>query len=219
MGDFFADVPHLLELFEADNNLVKYKKSQTFVRPEDANDWVYLLKSGLVEISCGFSDGSNRLLGYFFPGAVFAQNGSFFSSEGSGLEYTTVIDTELYRIPRQRFFEVLSRDIACSQEYVGILLRNQLLLIERVALMGEKNIDRTVMRLIIGLGTYYGHQDQSKFVVDAPMTQEVIARFVHATRESVSKTLRQLLRQGVITLNKKQLVIHDMAKLESLLNG
>lgn len=210
-------MPNIRAHFERADHRVIYKKGQTFVRPEDENNWVYFLESGLVEISYGFKDGNNRLLGYFFPGVVFAQNGSFFANNGSGLEYTTAKDCVLYRVQKEQFFAILAEDIACNKEYVDLLLRNQLLLIERVAFMGEKNIERMVIRLLVGLGKYYGHNTGKEYVVDIPITQEIIARFTHATRESVSKTLRKLLREQLIVLEKKQLTITQMTALESLL--
>lgn len=217
-SQFFSYPAALGARFKTEGNTIRYAKAQTFVRPEDESPWVYLLEDGLCEISCGFSDGSNRLLGYFFPGAVFAQNGSFFDNGGSGLEYTTAQDSTVLRLPKQRFFQLLSEDAACSKEYIEVLLRNQFLLIERIALMGEHGIERMVIRLLIGLCRYYGRQDKTRYRIDIPITQETIARFTHATRESVSKTLRQLMRQNIISLENKQLSIIDMPALEALLH-
>jgi CRP-like cAMP-binding protein len=219
MADFFARMKNFERYFIDEGSKVTYKKGQIFVRPEDENSWVYFLDTGLVEISYGFSDGSNRLLGYFFPGVAFAQNGSFFQNNGSGLEYAAVQETHVLRLPQKRFFEIMANDQLCSQEYVGVLLRNQFLLIERVAYMGEKTIERMVVRLISGLGKYYGHMDGQNYIVDIPITQEVIARFTHATRESVSKTMRSLTRSRIISLQKRQLTIHDMAALEKQLES
>lgn len=219
MAHFFQRMRAFEIYFKSEGSTVQYQKGQIFVRPEDENTWVYFLDSGLIEISYGFSDGSNRLLGYFFPGVTFAQNGSFFDGTGSGLEYGATMSCRLYRLPKKRFFEIIEADLECSREYVDVLLRNQFLLIERVAFMGERSIERMVVRLLVGLGRYYGHEEDETYYVDIPVTQEIIARFTHATRESVSKTLRKLLREDIITLKKRQLVIHNMSALVSLLDA
>lgn len=217
MAVFFKRLTHQEAYFKDKGQRVTYQKGQTFVRPEDENPWVYFLDSGLIEIAYGFSNGNNRLLGYFFPGVVFAQNGSFFTNNGSGLEYTAADKSMLYRLPREQFFQMLRDDPKCNQEYVDLLLRNQFVLIERVAYMGERNIERMVIRLLIGLGRYYGHEVDGSYVVDIPITQETVARFTHSTRESVSKTLRPLIRNKTISLEKKRLTIKDISALELLL--
>lgn len=219
MNKFFKPVPIQKKYFESEGQAVHYQKGQMFVRPEDENPWVYYLADGLVEIAQAIDDGNNRLIGYFFPGAVFAQSGSFLDINGSGLEYIAVKNSSLLRIKRERFFRIISEDIDFSNEYIEILLRNQFLLMERIAFMGESNIDRKVIKLIIGLANYYGHQNGELYQVDIPVTQEVIARFTHSTRESASKTIRRLTRSKIISINNKVLTVLNMVNLYSELDN
>lgn len=211
-------MPTHRKYFETEGKPVSYNKDQIFVRPEDENPWVYHLAEGLVEISQSLSDGSNRLIGYFFPGATFAQSGSFFQTTGSGLEYMAVVDSRLFRMSRERFFELLSSDGDFNREYIDLILRNQFLLMERIAFMGETNIDRKITKLLIGLASYYGHKEDDVYKVDIPITQETLARFTHSTRESASKTVRRLTRDKVISVDKKVLTILDIDKLRDLLS-
>lgn len=213
MTNFFKPMPTHLEYFEQEGVLVQYGKNQVFVRPEDDNPWVHYLVDGLVEITQATNDGNSRLMGYFFPGVVFAQSGSFLTSHSTELEYVTVHPSSMLRIHRQRFIELLSQDIRFANEYTDLLLRNQFLLMERIAIIGEYNIDRRVARLLVSLARYYGHQEDQVYLADIPVTQETIARFTHSTRESASKTIRKLTRDKIISINNKVLTIIDMDRL------
>lgn len=217
MTHFFNRMTAHETYFKQHGQKVTYDKAQIFVRPEDENPWVYFLDNGLVEIAYGFNDGSNRLMGYFFPGVVFAQNGSFFTNDGSGLEYIATKDLVLYRISKVKFFELITNNPECNKEYMDLLIRNQFLLIERVAYMGERGVGKVVMRLILSLSKYYGHEENGAYHIDAPITQETIARLSHATRESVSKTLRKLIGDNIISIKNKQLIITNPDKLRNLL--
>lgn len=218
MAVFLKRMPALAKYFKSEGHKVLLSKKHTFIRPDDTSPWVYYLDNGLVEISYEFSDDTTRLLGYFFPGVVFAQVGTFFDKSGIGAEYATAKESVVYRLPRARFFQLITDDSACNKEYMDFLLRNQFLLIERVAYMGERNIERITTRLIISLAKYYGHQiDGDVYQVDIPITQEVIARFAHSTRESVSKTMRKLQREKIITLKNKTLTVNNMSQLQAKL--
>lgn len=219
MTAFFRRMAAHEAYFKQHGQRVTYEKGQTFVRPEDENPWVYFLDSGLVEIGYGFNDGTHRLMGYFFPGIVFAQNGLFFTSDGSGLEYTAIKHCVLYRLVKTEFFDLITNNPACNQEYMDLLMRNQFLLIERVAYMGERSIEKVVIRLLLSLSKYYGRQDGNSYYIDVPITQEAVARFAHATRESVSKTLRLLVNEKIISIKAKRLVILDAKKLQQLLEA
>lgn len=197
---------------------VGYRKNQLMVWPADDNPWVYFLDTGLVKVSCFYDDGSESILGYFDSGLTFAQSGAYFQHNGgAALEYTAVESSTVCRVPRDKFFGQLTRDHDFNQDYLTMILRNQLLLIDRVIYLGETALSKRCIRWLLFMAKYFGTRDGKTCFITIPLTQETAASLLNVTRESAGKCLRQLIKDGYIRMEKKRITITDIHKLQGLL--
>ncbi len=216
MQSFLHDAKHLGSYFASHGQKITYKKHQCLIRPEDDNPWVYYLASGFVDVAFSFNTGERRLIGFFIPGSTFAQSGSFFKDEGGGLEYTAITDTIVYRLARTDFFELMRKETNLNEDYLMTLLKNQLFLIDRVVYQGESGIRRKVLRWLLFMSKYYCEKsDKYDCKIAVPLTQEMIADFMHTSRESVSKTIHALTVKDFIHVEKKHIIIHSIDALRS----
>lgn len=206
------------DFFAQHGQKVDYRKKQLMVWPADTTSWVYFLNTGLVKVSCFYDDGSESILGYFDPGLTFAQSGAYFHHNGGAdLEYTAIDPCTVYRVPRDQFFAQLSRDKDFNQDYMTMLLRNQLLLIDRVIYLGEDALPKRCVRWLLFMAKYFGQRDGKTCFIAAPLTQDTVAALLNITRESAGKCLRQLIKDGYIRMEKKRITIMDIHKLQGLL--
>lgn len=218
MSATFYPSPAHEQFFTTYGQSISYKKNNYLVRPEDESPWVFYLKSGLVSVSFSFTDGSERLIGFFTPGMVFAQSGSFFQDAGGGLEYIATTNSDTYRLRRADFLAQLDHDQAFSADYMQLLLRNQIYLIERIVYQGESGMRNKCLRWLLFMVKYYGEPaERGGIVLGVPLTQEIIANFLHATRESVSKVLKELVAKDWIVIENKCITIKDITALEKAL--
>lgn len=193
----------------------QFKKGHQIARPGDKNPWVYFLTEGLVKISFSLDDGSERILGYFTPGTVFAQSGSFYDKPDGGLEYTATTNLMTYRIANKDFKKQIAHDPQFALDYINRLSLNQMYMIDRIVYQGEKGIRTKCIKWLLFMVKYYGEpvsKNQCKIYV--PLTQDIAANFLHATRESVSAVMRELSQKGYITSKNKYLTITDLPALE-----
>lgn len=220
---FFESMENHRAFFTKYGQKVTYKKGQYYVMPSDDSPWVFFLINGLVKISFTFSDGNDRLIGFFLPGMTFAQSGSFFQDEGGGgLEYCSVGTSTAYRISRQVFLDQLKKDPAFSQDYVQALLRNQIYLVDRIVYQGEKGIYPRTLRWLLFMAKFYGHTTDPKkdtCTIAVPLTQETAANFMHVTRESASFAFRKLTAKKLISVKKKLITIHSISALKGELEA
>lgn len=218
MAGFFHFAKSHEQFFTDHGQRLVYKKQQCLVRPEDADPWVYYLDEGLVKASFSFVSGDERLIGFFVPGSTFAQSGSFYQDEGGGLEYLSVTPVVAYRVARQVFLDRLQSDVSFSADYTQMLLKNQLFLIDRLTYQGEGSLQRKMMRWLLMMAKYYGHTDEDGgCFIDLPLTQEVIAAFLHVTRESISKAMAPFVRHKIIQIERKRIRILNVDILKELL--
>lgn len=213
MARFFQYLSRHEKLFSAHGEKLLYKKGQMLVWRKEESEWVYFLISGTIKVAFTLQDGTERLLGYFQPGMTFAQMGSFFSDPHASLEYEALENSYVYRIPRSLFLKSVALDPDINKEYIDQILRNQIYLIERIEYQGEKGIKAKMVKWLLFMHKYYCDSESTACTINVPLTHEVVANFLHATRESVSKNINQLRRDGHITIKSKHITITDIDAL------
>ncbi|MCA9330805.1 Crp/Fnr family transcriptional regulator, partial [Candidatus Saccharibacteria bacterium] len=148
-GSFFPYLSLAEEYFKAHGQRATYKKRQLLVRHDEPSQWIFFLRSGLIKVAYTLDDGTERLMGYFIPGMVFAQLGAFFPDSLNGMEYEAALNTNVYRLPRQQFLDALSSSVEMSQEYLDAMIRNQIFMIERLEYQGEKGMRQKYLKWLL----------------------------------------------------------------------
>lgn len=219
MLESFFDYQHTHKEFFVNNGTkITYKKGQYLVSPHEESPWVYFLDDGYVNASFGFYNGSERLLGFFIPGMSFAKVGSFFQRDDGNLEYIAVTPVTVYRVKQTEFLAELQKDQTFNAEYLNWLLKVQILLIERIVFLSQPTMELKVLHWINFMRKYYGCKKSNEGCrIAVPLTHDIAGNFLHVTRESVGKVLRDLEKNDVIRIEKKHITIVDTKKFGAML--
>jgi CRP-like cAMP-binding protein len=213
---FFSYAKEHERFFTTHGQKVVYAKGRYIVTPLDENSWVFFLKEGTVQASFVLTDGNERFIGYFLPGMTFAKSGSFFASSGGDLEYIAQQQVTLYRVRRDAFLGELNTNQQFNAEYLDMILKNQIFLIEHIVYQGAQNLDMRFLLWLSFVVRYYGEQRDNTCYITISTSQQDIANFLHVTRVSVGKLIKQYSSQGLISTQKKHLTV-DMTILKKLL--
>ena len=194
--------------FKKHGRRFEYGKNQYVLRGDDPSIYVFFLTEGLAKLSFSGSHHDERIVGFFLPGMNFAQTRSFFEADGGGLEVTTVTPSILYRVSIEEFLKELSTNTAFKDDYLQQLMRNQIYLLDRTIYMGEVDIYHRMVRWLVLMAKYYGEPVDKGIKITPQLTQATICNFLHASRESVSSTLKRLSADEVISITKKQITVN-----------
>ncbi|MBY0328796.1 cyclic nucleotide-binding domain-containing protein, partial [Patescibacteria group bacterium] len=107
MTSFFPYSQQFEDFFIENGEKVEYTKNQHLVWKKDESQWVFFLTKGLVRASFSFPDEMSRIIGYFVPGAIFAQSGSFIAQHDGALSYIAESSTTAIRIHRHDFISAI----------------------------------------------------------------------------------------------------------------
>lgn len=121
-----------------------------------------------------------------------------------------------YTLPQEEFQQQLRANTDFAMDYINRLSLNQIYQIDRIVYQGEKGIRTKCIKWILFMSRYYGEpiaKNQCRIYV--PLTQDIAANFLHATRESVSSIMRKLTKKGLITSKNKYLTIMDYEGLKN----
>jgi len=120
-------------------------------------------------------------------------------------------DTSVLRVERD------SLAALCQQhpELLGIVVQSCLWevrhLVERVELLASQGVQRRLARMLL---IYIRRQVNGSSVNEVPLTQQDLGALIGASRESVSRALAQLQRDGLVSLSRGRVIIHDSEQLQ-----
>lgn len=71
---------------------------------------------------------------------------------------------------------------------------------------------------LIRMANSYGVETENGILINIDMTNQELANFCGATRESINRMLSNLRKKGVISFQNKKITIHDLQYLKDEIN-
>jgi CRP-like cAMP-binding protein len=196
-------LPHSIRTFPAGAH---------FVRDGDRPDSCHLLVSGF---ACRYKitgDGARQIMSFHMAGEFLDLQNSFLGVADHGVQALT--EAEAAIIPRQALRELaLDRPDLREALWIDTLI-DAAIFREWVVNVGRRDSRARVAHLLCELslrmqaaGLASGHRYQ------LPMTQEQLADAVGLTSVHVNRVLKQLAEEGLITRDRRTIVIEDWRRM------
>lgn len=212
----FADLPaDTMEHLDRVAGMKAVKRRQPIYLPGDLGDAVYLLKSGRVKISRLSPDGKELTLAILEPGEIFGEadalQGAPRDEVAEALE-----DTVLCIVPRSEFEALLQRTPGLAlrlTKLIGLRLRR---IESRVEDLVFRDVPTRLAHLLLDLARDLGVEDQRGLLLRARLSHRDLANLIGSTRETVSLTLGEFRREGLVETEGRQIVIRNREGLARL---
>lgn len=168
-------------------------RQTTVLQAGDRTDNIYLILTGVLKVQISDQEGREVILSMLNAGEMFGEMGVIDDHPRSA----TVISTEpcdLVVIPKDDFKDCLAENFAVSLYIIRNLvkrLRNADRKIESLALI---DVFGRVARLLMEMA----ETEDGRKVVKRHITRQDIAKTIGASREMVSRVMRDLQLQGLI---------------------
>lgn len=203
----------LNSLFRA-GTLIKYKKGEVIIRPEDKPLGVYLVESGYVksysisktgQVSIRVIKKKNDILPI-----VWALGGVT-----RDVFMETMNDVIVYRISRAEFIKFINE----NPDILRCLIKEMINLysiydIRIGSLEYRYAYDRIIAQLLLLADQFGKKHSNGEILIDLPLRHNDIADSVNATRETVSRELAKIERRKLIRYENRQIVIKSRTALE-----
>lgn len=174
------------------------------LRAGDHTDNVYFVLTGALKVLVGDDDGREVILSMLGPGDFFGEMGVIDDHPRSAT-VATVETSSLIVLTRSDFERCLTDNVDVSLYIMRSLvqrLRKADRNIESLALL---DVYGRVARLLLDMAEV---RDDGKRVVTQKITKQDIARMVGASREMVSRVMRDLQLQGLIEETDGVIILH-----------
>jgi CRP-like cAMP-binding protein len=182
----------------AGKTIVKHKKKDIIFSQGDAGDAVFYVQDGKVKLTVVSQHGKEAILALLDPASFFGE--ACLAGETLRMATATAIeDATILRIERQAMIDVLHKEQAFSELFMGYLLsrniRIQEDLVDQLFNSSEKRLARILLLL-----AHFGKDKQPETAI-AKVSQEALAEMVGTTRSRVSFFLNKFRRLGFIEYN------------------
>jgi len=170
----------------------------------DDSDALYIIEAGRVKVFLSDDNGREIILNTLGPREYFGEMALIDDVPRSASVMT--IDACTFKVlSRQDFAECLERHPRIALNLVKELSRRLRKLTDSVKSLALMDVYGRVAKTLLGLA----QQVDGKLVIDQRLTQQDIANRIGASREMVSRILKDLTTGGYITLEDRRIVIHE----------
>lgn len=201
-------VPILEEKFSP----VKMEKGQYVFFEGDRPESLYFIESGVIESNIVRGDGKLHIFHFDFPGDYIGE-GVLYDQPIVPFSAQVRKDVQLWRISKNDLIPILTKDPA-FKEYLLKTLGQKLdsSYMKAHCIAGEK-VEKRVMCALLRAIDQNGLNLHCGMRLDSPLTNRDISGLIGSTEESVSRIMSRLKREGIITTEKKNLIVLDRQTL------
>lgn len=203
LEDFFNKYP-----------LLTFHKDEVIIHPEEDIKNIYFIKKGNVRMHAVSEDGDEAILNIFRPTSFFPIMISL-NNFPNKYYFVAMGEVEVLKAPVDETIKFIEKesDVALDLVYrfsaaiVGLLTR-----IQNVAT--EESYSK-ISNLLLYLADKFGQKNGKKIVINIPMSHSDIAKWVGVRRETVSRQIEKMQKEGLIKIDKKIITINNLEKLKN----
>jgi CRP/FNR family cyclic AMP-dependent transcriptional regulator len=189
------------------SRLSTLRRSASLFSQGDRADAIFYIEEGLVKLTRTNSSGGRLILSVYGPGDLMGEESlsggeSQYHAEAEALSPSTV-----YKVP----WVAIRRVIAVHPELSAALLRHlvdiNLFFAHKVELLCLHDVETRILFYLEQLSKLV-KPGEDELSYSLPITQLELADLVGATRETVSTSLNQLERRGLVKLSRRLLTVY-----------
>lgn len=204
-----------LETFADMVALRKFPKGSFIVNQNEMGSSMYLLVSGRVKVSLASPDGKELALNYLEAPAHFGEM-SLVDAEPRSADVIAVTEVELFSLDAKDLSSAIQINPRLALTLIATLSRRLRHTIARLEDMAFHDATHRVMRVVLNVATA-SYEARGVPVIQG-LTHYDIATLAGTSRETASRIISNLAKDGVLTTKGRKIVV-DLVRLRERLEG
>ena len=169
---------------------IRFRQNDVIACEGEAADYVFLVVSGVVRICKTFTNGGRSVVAFYLPGDLFGWS----DQKRHSLSVESVTDATVLFLKRSALVSVAARE-SCVAAFVLDVTTRELRRAQEHALLMSVSAKSRVAKFLTDLGHRLGRAT----TIDLPMSHQDIADHLGLTIESLSRTITDLQRSGIVS--------------------
>jgi CRP/FNR family transcriptional regulator, cyclic AMP receptor protein len=183
-------------------------RSTTIMAGGDATDSLYIVLSGRLKVMMSDSDGKEVILSILGPGEFFGEMG-LIDDEPRSASVVTIEPCELIAIAKRDFKKCMMENVEMSMAVMRGLVRRLREADRKIGSLALLDVYGRVARLLLDMSENVNGEK----IVTKRLPKQDIAKMIGASREMVSRVMKDLQTGGYIEMRGSSIVLRDTIML------
>lgn len=206
------DEPELIKLAEL--VIPRFYRKKTVVFTEGSEkEAVYIVEDGLIKAFKTDAEGHEQIVNFLGPGSLFPHTGFFLLSPYPATA-EAVVDTHVLAIPLRSFERLIASTPTMAIKIMRVMSEIILELQSKIQELTGQEVQVRLRSFLTAMVDKQGEElADGSINLPLPITHQELASTIGTTRESVSRLLAQLRKEGLVESGRSGFVIHDIELL------
>jgi CRP/FNR family cyclic AMP-dependent transcriptional regulator len=185
-----------------------YPKNSTIIAAGDPTDAMYIVVSGRLKVVMSDKEGQEVILAILDQGEFFGEMGLIAQAPRSAT-VTTIEPCELLTITRADFTKCLQGNFDLTMNVIRGLVKRLREADKKIGSLALMDVYGRVARLLLEMAETIDGQK----VITKKLTKRDIAKMIGASREMVSRVMKELQTSGRIEVRAREILLRDSLAL------
>jgi CRP-like cAMP-binding protein len=190
-------------------------KGQLLITPDEFPRGVHYIQSGYVKSYDIGAEGEYQVISIAGPGEIFPLYWSI-DEESSHLFYETMCPTVINILPKTEFKAAFENNTELLKTLLALVLRSYRFSQERIQNLEIRNTQQRLAFRLLFIGKYFGHIQGKTIEIAVPMTYQDLAESLNLTRETVNRSMREFITDGIVNRSDHHMAIDKPEKLREI---
>jgi CRP/FNR family cyclic AMP-dependent transcriptional regulator len=214
-ADFLSTVPLFRSLAPAEvaafsqlSREKSYPKGSVILFEDDPGDSLFVVRDGRVKVVLVAEDGREVILGILGVGEHFGEL-ALIDDQPRSAHVVAMEDSTLLVLRREDFRRRVEQSPAVAWALLMELSRRLRRADDKIGSLVLLDVPGRIARVILDAAEEGGSE-----TIDKPLTHQTIAHVIGASRETVSRAMREFVDAGWISTERRRIRVTDRAALE-----
>jgi CRP-like cAMP-binding protein len=190
--------------------LVSLEKGEVLFHRGDAANYFYFVDAGQLELSMIAATGQKKVLEVVGPDRTFAEAVAFMREHKYPVTCEALTDSVLCQIPNPEYIQLVSSNPDACMRLLSDISRH---LHARVREIERLTVQNAQSRLVSYLLDHVIESTDDEATIRLDLPRHVIASRLSITPETLSRLLRNLVDEGILTIEDRVIFVHSLARL------
>jgi CRP-like cAMP-binding protein len=201
-----------LELHNENCTEVNVKPDEIIIKEGLLSSHIAYLKSGLSKIHKKGVKGTDQILKILQPGSYIGMH-TILSNKIHQYSASAVEDSQVCFIDISLFKQLISKNTQFANELILYLCHDELSYFDRFVNIHQKQINGRLADTIL---FFSKEVNKGSLEFDIPLSRYDVAALIFSTRESVTRSIKELSEIGTIQVNGKHFKILNLTLLNTI---
>ena len=200
-----------LELMSNNVSEAQFGKGEALFKENILNSHITYIQSGLVKIHMNAAEGKDYII-KLVKAPAYLGLATIFGDRVNNYSATALVPTTACFIDIDTFKRLIHKNGGFAYEIIADISRNELLDYKRFAIQSHKQTPGRIAGVIL----YFAEKVYQDNCFELPLSRNEIAELIGISRESVTRALMNLKKDGIIDIDKHHVHILRMDSLQKI---